>query len=184
MLAHGRRLILIRCLIKQHARIGTLSENSPNRPRASPSVSLHFRFLSLPLAPPLLLASACGARCGSVRRKDSMSASTSSPPAGEEKQEVAPVRHCKGVNDLDKVVLREVQGNSAEVPVYHSHKSPGMFRLPDPDVDPQRLPWCCSKPDFPVAVTAFPSRTLYIYVSSVSDVSDVCYSYFILMLQK
>jgi glucose-6-phosphate 1-epimerase len=37
-----------------------------------------------------------------------MSASTSSPPTGEEKQEAAPVRHYKGVNDLDKVVLREV----------------------------------------------------------------------------
>jgi len=50
-----------------------------------------------------------------------MSASASSPPAGEEnKQEAAPVRHCKGVNDLDKVVLREVRGSSAEVPVCHS----------------------------------------------------------------
>jgi len=34
-----------------------------------------------------------------------MSASASSLPAGKEKQEAAPVRHCKGVNDLDKVVL-------------------------------------------------------------------------------
>jgi hypothetical protein len=70
-------------------------------------VFLHFRFLSLPLAPLLCSALACGARYGSVQRKDSMSASTSSPPAGE-KQEAAPVRHCKGVNDLDKVMLREV----------------------------------------------------------------------------
>ncbi|CAD6261926.1 unnamed protein product [Miscanthus lutarioriparius] len=51
-----------------------------------------------------------------------MSASASSPPAGEEnKQEAAPVRHCKGVNDLDKVVLREVRGSSAEVYLYGGH---------------------------------------------------------------
>jgi glucose-6-phosphate 1-epimerase len=46
-----------------------------------------------------------------------MSASASSPAAAEEKQEAAaaPVTHCKGVNDLEKVVLREVRGSSAEV---------------------------------------------------------------------
>ena len=43
-----------------------------------------------------------------------MSASASTP-AAEEKQELAPVVQCKGVNDLDKVVLREVRGSSAEV---------------------------------------------------------------------
>jgi hypothetical protein len=103
--------------------------------------SLHFRFLSLlrlQCSAPLRLASACGARCGSVRRKDNMSASASSPLASEEKQEAAPVRHYKGVNDLDKV--REL---------------PGMFRLPDPDVNPRLLPWCCLKLDFSVAALAF-----------------------------
>ena len=58
---------------------------------------------------------------------DSMSASASSPLAGEEKQKAAPVRHCKGVNNLDKVVFHEVRGSSAEVPVCHSRESPGMF---------------------------------------------------------
>jgi glucose-6-phosphate 1-epimerase len=37
-----------------------------------------------------------------------MSALASLPPVGEEKQEVTPVMYCKGVNDLDKVVLRQV----------------------------------------------------------------------------
>lgn len=78
-----------------------------------------------------------------------MSASASSPAAGEEKLEAAPVRHCKGVNDLDKVVLREVRGSSAEVPACHSRLA--VFRLPDPGADPWRLPWRCSKPDFSVA---------------------------------
>jgi hypothetical protein len=49
-----------------------------------------------------------------------MSASALLPPVGEEKQEVVPVMHCKGVNDLDKVVLRQVHGSSAEVPGCHS----------------------------------------------------------------
>jgi len=49
-----------------------------------------------------------------------MSASASTP-AGEEKQELAPVVQCKGVNDLDKVVLREVRGSSAEVYLYGGH---------------------------------------------------------------
>lgn len=55
-----------------------------------------------------------------------MSASASS--AGDDKggasssHELAPVQQCKGVNGLDKVVLREVRGCSAEV-VY-------MFCLP------------------------------------------------------
>ena len=40
---------------------------------------------------------------------------SASSPAAEEKQEAAPVTHCKGVKDLDKVVLREVRGSSAEV---------------------------------------------------------------------
>ena len=40
---------------------------------------------------------------------------SASTPAAEEKQELAPVVQCKGVNDLDKVVLREVRGSSAEV---------------------------------------------------------------------
>jgi hypothetical protein len=62
-----------------------------------------------------------------------MSASVSSPLMGE-KQEAAPVRH-KGVNDLDKVVLREVRGSSTELPACHSRESPGMFQLPDHDVD-------------------------------------------------
>jgi hypothetical protein len=61
-------------------------------------------------------------------------------------KEVAPIRHCKGVNDLNKVVLREVQGSSAEVPFCHSRESPGMSWC---------LPWCCSKPDFSVAALAF-----------------------------
>jgi hypothetical protein len=108
----------------------TLSQRLP--------VFLHFRFLSLPLAPLLYSALACGARYGSVRRKDSMSASASLPPAGEEKQEAVPVRRCKGVNDLDKVMLREVRGSSAEVLVCHSHESPGMFRLSR--AAPQRYP--------------------------------------------
>jgi len=88
---------------------------------STPSVpaSLHLRSLCLQALqlPRLRSDSACGgARCCTVRRKDTMSASASSPPAGEEnKQEAAPVRHCKGVNDLDKVVLREVRGSSAEV---------------------------------------------------------------------
>jgi hypothetical protein len=30
-----------------------------------------------------------------------MSASASSPLAGEEKQDAAPIKHCKGVNNLD-----------------------------------------------------------------------------------
>ena len=51
-----------------------------------------------------------------------MSASASSPPAGEEnKQEAAPVRHCKGVNNLDKVVIHEDRGSSAEVPRVTGH---------------------------------------------------------------
>lgn len=49
-----------------------------------------------------------------------MSASASTP-AAEEKQELAPVVQCKGVNDLDKVVLREVRGSSAEVYLYGGH---------------------------------------------------------------
>ncbi|CAO2044063.1 unnamed protein product [Urochloa humidicola] len=49
-----------------------------------------------------------------------MSASASSS-AAEGKQEAAPVTHCKGVNDLDKVVLREVRGSSAEVYLYGGH---------------------------------------------------------------
>jgi hypothetical protein len=128
----------------------------------SSPASLHFRFLSLPPAPLLcsarphraVLAAArsgrrtCGACRGSVQRKDNMSASTSSPLAGEEKQEAALVRHYKGINDLDKVMLREVQGSSAKAPVCHSHKSSGMFWLPDPSPDPCRLPWCRSKPKF------------------------------------
>jgi hypothetical protein len=45
-----------------------------------------------------------------------MSASASSPPAGEEnKQEAAPVRHYKGINDLNKVMLLEVRGSSRSV---------------------------------------------------------------------
>jgi hypothetical protein len=80
-----------------------------------------------------------------------MSASASSPLASEEKQEAAPVRHYKGVNDLDKVVLHEVRGSCAEVPVFHSRELPGMFQLPDPDVNPRLLPWCCLKLDFSVA---------------------------------
>ncbi|XP_062226988.1 putative glucose-6-phosphate 1-epimerase [Phragmites australis] len=51
-----------------------------------------------------------------------MSASASSPlPAAEEKAQLAPVEHCKGVNGLDKVVLREVRGSSAEVYLYGGH---------------------------------------------------------------
>jgi glucose-6-phosphate 1-epimerase len=50
-----------------------------------------------------------------------MSASASSSSAAEEnKQEARPIMHCKGVNDLDKVVLHEVRGSSAEVLVCHS----------------------------------------------------------------
>jgi hypothetical protein len=45
-----------------------------------------------------------------------MLASASSLPAGEEKQEAASVRHCKGVNDLDKVVLREVRATPQRYP--------------------------------------------------------------------
>jgi hypothetical protein len=37
-----------------------------------------------------------------------MLASMSLPPASEKKQEAALVRHYKGINDLDKVMLREV----------------------------------------------------------------------------
>jgi hypothetical protein len=37
-----------------------------------------------------------------------MLASASSSPVDKEKQEAAPIRHYKGVNDLDKVVLHEV----------------------------------------------------------------------------
>ena len=144
--------------------------------------------LPLPLPPssstaPLRSASVCGARYGSAWPKDSMSALVSSPPAGE-KQEAPPIRNCKGVNDLDKVVLPEVRGSSVEVPACHSRESLGMFWLSNRSIDPRRLPWCCSKPDFSVAVTTFPSPTLCIYVSSVSDVLDVCCSCFILMLQK
>ncbi|KAG2575345.1 hypothetical protein PVAP13_7KG428400 [Panicum virgatum] len=46
---------------------------------------------------------------------------SASTPAAEEKQELAPVVQCKGVNDLDKVVLREVRGSSAEVYLYGGH---------------------------------------------------------------
>jgi hypothetical protein len=113
-----------------------------------------------------------------------MSASASSPPAGEEKQEAAPVKHCKGVNDLDKVVLHEVRGSSAEVPIYHFRESLGMFRLPDLGADPRHLPWCYSKPNFLVATPVFISPILYMYISSVSDVLDICCSCFILVLQK
>lgn len=77
-----------------------------------------------------------------------MSASASSPAAaaGDEKQEAAPVRRCKGVNDLDKVVLREVRGSSAEVRTRLQLPLPlscreVVFRLPDPRADPRRLPW-------------------------------------------
>jgi len=72
--------------------------------------------------PPAMLASACGGgRCCSVWRRDTMSASASSSSAAEEnKQEARPIMHCKGVNDLDKVVLHEVRGSSAEVLVCHS----------------------------------------------------------------
>ena len=107
----------------------------------------------------------------------------SSSPA-EEKQEAALIWDCKGVNDLDKIVLREVRGSSLEVTVIHSRKSPGMFRLPDPSVDLRRLPWCCSKPDFSAGVPAFPSPMLHKYVFSVSDVSDVCCSLFHLNVVK
>ncbi|KXG22206.1 hypothetical protein SORBI_3009G171800 [Sorghum bicolor] len=64
-----------------------------------------------------MLASACGGgRCCSVWRRDTMSASASSSSAAEEnKQEARPIMHCKGVNDLDKVVLHEVRGSSAEI---------------------------------------------------------------------
>ena len=50
-----------------------------------------------------------------------MSALASWPPTGEEKQEAAPVRHCKGVNNLDKVVIHEDRGSSAEVPRVTGH---------------------------------------------------------------
>jgi hypothetical protein len=113
-----------------------------------------------------------------------MLASASSSLANKEKKGAAPIRHYKGVNDLDKVVLHEVWGSSAEVPVYHSCESLGMFRLPDPIVDPRCLPWCSSKLDFSVSIMVFPSPTLHIYVSNVSEVLDVCCSCFILMLQK
>lgn len=69
-------------------------------------------------APPALLASACSrvGCCLVFQRKDTMSASASSLPAGEEnKQEAAPVRHCKGINDLNKVMLLEVRGSSRSV---------------------------------------------------------------------
>jgi hypothetical protein len=69
-----------------------------------------------------------------------MLASVPSPPAGEEKQEAPPVRHCKGVKDLDKVMLCEVQSSFAKLPVCHTHESTGMFRLPDPGANPRRLP--------------------------------------------
>jgi hypothetical protein len=46
-------------------------------------------------------------------------------------------RHAlKGINNLNKVVLREVRSSSTEVPVCHSRESPSMFRLPGPDADP------------------------------------------------
>lgn len=76
-----------------------------------------------------------------------MSASASSPPAGEEKPEAAPVRHCKGVNDLHKVVLREVRGSSAEVSI---PPLPASLQVApakrsgcqiDPGADPWLLPW-------------------------------------------
>jgi hypothetical protein len=73
--------------------------------------------------------------------------------------------HYKGVNDLDKVVLHEVRGSSAEVPICHSRELPGMFRLPDPDVNPRLLPWCCLKLDFSVAAPTF----------SLSYIAYVCY---------
>jgi glucose-6-phosphate 1-epimerase len=48
-----------------------------------------------------------------------MSALASLSPMGE-KQEVVLVMHCKGVNNLDKVVLCEIQGSSPEVLGCHS----------------------------------------------------------------
>lgn len=53
----------------------------------------------------------------------SVSASSPAAAAGDEKQEAAPVRRCKGVNDLDKVVLREVRGSSAEVRIVPACRS-------------------------------------------------------------
>jgi hypothetical protein len=74
---------------------------------------------------------------------------SSSRPVSDKKQEATPVKHCKGVNDLDKVMLHEVRGSFVEVSVCHSHESPAMFRLPDPGADLWRLPWllpCLSLP--------------------------------------
>ncbi|KAG2575346.1 hypothetical protein PVAP13_7KG428400 [Panicum virgatum] len=65
---------------------------------------------------PLLLRRACS----TLLAGGDMLASASTP-AAEEKQELAPVVQCKGVNDLDKVVLREVRGSSAEVYLYGGH---------------------------------------------------------------
>jgi hypothetical protein len=156
-------ILLHSSALSKKIHIEVLFGNSSNRPRASTSSCISP--LPLPLPPssstaPLRSASMCGAQCGSVRQKDSMSASTSSPPASEEKQEVAPIRHCKGINNLGKVVLREVRGSSVEVPVFHSRESSGMFRLTDPGADPWRLPWfearfvgCC--PDLLLPYTAY-----------------------------
>jgi hypothetical protein len=113
----------------QRARTGRYPKIPQIKPAHLPSCLPPLPLPLPPLAPLLYSALACGACYGSVWRKDSTLASVLSPPAGEEKQEAAPVRHCKGVNDLDKVMLREVRGISAEVPVCHSHKSPAMFRL-------------------------------------------------------
>jgi hypothetical protein len=58
-------------------------------------------------------------------------------------QELAPVQQCKGVNGLDKVVLREVRGCSAEVlrcaplpPGFSCLLRPRVFWRPDPGADP------------------------------------------------
>ena len=182
-----------------HPLIRSLSENSTHAKGRCPEIPqinlepVHLPAclspLPLPLPPssstaPFCSASACGACCGSVPRKDNMPAPVSSPPAGEEKQEAAPIRHCKGINDLDKVVLHEVRGSFALVLVCHSRESPGMFRLLDPGANPRGLPWCCSKSDFLVVALAFPFPMLHMYVSNVSDVSDVYCNCFILTLQK
>lgn len=59
--------------------------------------------------------------------------SSSVAGAGEESgaaapQGPAPVERCKGVNGLEKVVLREVRGSSAEVGYRYARPPMSLFR--------------------------------------------------------
>jgi hypothetical protein len=111
MLAHVR-LSHPAALSKQHAGTGSLSGNSSNRHRASPSACLPRSTAPLRLA-------FTAARSGRPAEGQHVGLSVVAA-GGRGEAGAAPIRHCKGVNDLDKVVLREVRGSSTEVPVCHS----------------------------------------------------------------